>query len=321
MISQTNRFPGNKSFAFTLLDDTDDSTLENVKPIYRLLRDLGMRTTKTAWPMACPEGSRLYFAAETLQDAHYLEFVKELVDSGFELASHGATMESSSRGRTERGLAFIKKEFDTDFRLHCNHGRNIDNIYWGLGRYQSPPIRLTVNILQRFIKAQQYAGHLNGSHYFWGDLCRERFKYVRNFTFNKLDISNIPPGHPYRIRSTPYVNFWFSTADAPDVNSFNQLVNKESVDEMISNGGYTIISTHLGKGFVRDGKVDQQVKDIMTYISKQNGWFVPASNLLDFLLQGVERTEITALDQFYLELLHIKGRLLDKTRNKLRGVR
>ena len=40
-------FPNGKRFAFTILDDTDVATLANVRPIYRLLEEVGMRTTKT----------------------------------------------------------------------------------------------------------------------------------------------------------------------------------------------------------------------------------------------------------------------------------
>ena len=40
--------PTGKRFAFSILDDTDDSTLENVEPLYAILRDHGFRTTKTA---------------------------------------------------------------------------------------------------------------------------------------------------------------------------------------------------------------------------------------------------------------------------------
>jgi hypothetical protein len=53
-----NRFPNNKKFAFTILDDTDLSTAENVGPVYRLLAELGMRTTKSVWPLASVRGGR-----------------------------------------------------------------------------------------------------------------------------------------------------------------------------------------------------------------------------------------------------------------------
>ena len=70
--------PDGKQFIFTILDDTDDATVDNVKPVYDLLDELGFRTTKTVWPLDCPEGSNLYFAAQTLQDPDYLAFIREL---------------------------------------------------------------------------------------------------------------------------------------------------------------------------------------------------------------------------------------------------
>src|SRR5437899_12303427 len=101
-------FPGGKRFAFSILDDTDDSTLENVKPIYDLLRERGLRTTKTVWPLACPEGSRHFFAADNLQNEAYRDFVHELVEAGCEVAFHGATVESSGRGRRNQGRALLR---------------------------------------------------------------------------------------------------------------------------------------------------------------------------------------------------------------------
>ena len=45
------RWPDGKAFAFSVFDDTDLSTLENAPAVYRLLRDLGFRTTKSVWPL------------------------------------------------------------------------------------------------------------------------------------------------------------------------------------------------------------------------------------------------------------------------------
>ena len=45
-------WPQGKRFAFTIVDDTDMSTVENVGPVYDFLSELGLRTTKTIWPIA-----------------------------------------------------------------------------------------------------------------------------------------------------------------------------------------------------------------------------------------------------------------------------
>jgi hypothetical protein len=155
-------FPDGKRFAFTILDDTDDATLENVRPVYDRLRELGFRTTKTAWPMDCPEGSRIYFAADTLQRQDYLDYVRSLVEAGFELGSHGATMETSLRERTQQGLAFLEREFGFLPRVHANHGQNRENVYWGLERFQSPLIRPLISMVGHHSRGQ-FAGESEDS--------------------------------------------------------------------------------------------------------------------------------------------------------------
>ena len=276
-------FPNHKRFAFTILDDTDDATLVNVEPVYRALRTYGLRTTKTVWPLDCPEGSRLFFAGETLQNKDYCRFVHGLVQDGFELALHGATMESSLRERTVRGLEFLKKEFGAYPKLFCNHGFNRENVYWGSERFQSGLFRQLARFISRD-RSEKYEGHERESPYFWGDLCQERVKYVRNFTFRRLDMLEVNPDMPYRLRQTRYVNYWFSTSDAPDVGAFNRLLTRRSIDQLEDDGGLCIISTHLGKGFAKDGKLNPETDEILKYISMKDGWFVPVSEILDHLL-------------------------------------
>src|SRR5690606_40955769 len=51
---EPERWPQGKRFAFSIIDDTDVATVANVRPIYRLLERLGLRATKTVWPVSCP---------------------------------------------------------------------------------------------------------------------------------------------------------------------------------------------------------------------------------------------------------------------------
>lgn len=284
-------YPDGRRFAFTILDDTDDSTLENVAPVYERLREYGFRTTKTVWPLDCPEGSREYFAADTLQRPDYLAFVRALVDDGFELALHGATMESSERERTLRGVAFLEREFGAFPRLFVNHGENRENLYWGCKRFRTPGLRQLLKALRRQ-REDEYAGEVPGSAYYWGDVACERIDYVRNFTFTGLNALAANPAMPYRVAGRPDLH-WFSTADAPDVEHFCVRVTREAVDRLEAQGGVCILSTHLGKYFARDGRVDPRFDAMLRYVAAKPGWFVPVSTLLDHLKEhapGAERT-------------------------------
>jgi len=282
------KFPHGKTFAFTILDDTDDSTLENVKPVYDSLKEYGLRTTKTVWPVDCPEGSRKFFAADTLQRKSYLEFVRQLARDGFEIAFHGATMESSKRDRTRYALDFLRNEFGAYPTLFCNHGQNRDNLYWGTKRFQTPWLRGIIALLRKEPSAY-YLGDVEGSDYFWGDLCRQHVRYVRNWTFPCLNMMDVNPEMPYRHAGTPYVHLWFSTADAPDAEAFVRLLNKRNIDRLEQAGGLCIVSTHLGKGFAREGKIDPRVQDILQTLSGRSGWYVPTSEMLDYLVETQSR--------------------------------
>ena len=155
------RFPTGARFAFTIIDDTDVATVENVAPVYRLLEDLGMRTTKTVWPLSCPEGSPNFSSSQTLEDAEYRAFALDLQRRGFEIASHGATMESSDRERTLRGLEIMRATFGSYPLVHANHAGNRENLYWGTSRIDHPVARALYRLMQPNTDA--YGGHVPGS--------------------------------------------------------------------------------------------------------------------------------------------------------------
>jgi hypothetical protein len=301
-------WPAGKRFAFSVLDDTDDSTLDNVRPMYAMLQEYGFRTTKTVWPLDCPEGSRNFFAAETLQNKAYLGFVHELAEAGFEIASHGATMESSRRERTLEGLEFLRSEFGQYPRLFCNHGQNRENIYWGSKRFHSAPLRRLGHILG-LEGAHGYEGDTEGSPFFWGDVCREVIQYVRNLTFHRLNVLEADPALPYHVAHAPYVRYWFSTADAPDVEAFNRLLTRKRIDQLEARGGVCIVSTHFGKGFARDGRVNPVTAALLAHLAEKAGWFVPVSTVLDRLRQGGRGRTLTQTEILRLELRFLLDRI------------
>jgi hypothetical protein len=308
-------FPDSARFAFTILDDTDDATVENVQPVYDLLTELGFRTTKTAWPLDCPEGSRLYRAGQTLANGAYLAFVRDLIGRGFEAAYHGATMESSVRERTERGLQTFSSLLGVKPSIYCNHGQNLENLYWGSARYRAPTIRIPVALAERVLGKPRYLGHVPGSPYFWGDLCRAQFRFVRNFTFSTLNNGTIPPCGPYRLNSTPWVQYWFNTADAPDAAQFKRLVTPRKVRQLCDEGGVCILSTHLGKRFATNGRVDPEVEDTFRYIASLPGWFRPVSEVLEFQLAQRPKETLSAWAQLQLEGRHVADRIRDRVRS------
>lgn len=275
-------FPGGRRFAFSILDDTDVATVENVRPVYRLLDALGMRTTKTVWPLACPEGSRDFAASQTLEDPEYLDFVLWLRGRGFEVTWHGATMEPSERARTEAGLERFRALLGAYPRIHANHAYNRENLYWGPDRVDQPLLKA---VIQRALPTPEgfYAGHVEGSPFWWGDLAAAHVEYARNLTFDEVNLARINPSMPYHDPARPLVRWWFSCSDAEDRSEFAELLRPDRQDRLEREGGWCIVATHLGKGFARDGEVDRLVRRRLEMLAGRDGWFAPVGEILDFL--------------------------------------
>jgi len=96
-------WPQGKDFAFTIFDDTDYATIENVPVVYSLLNDLGFKTTKSVWPIS-GTGKPLGKGA-TCENDKYLKWILELKGKGFEIGYHMATFHTSRREETIAAIA------------------------------------------------------------------------------------------------------------------------------------------------------------------------------------------------------------------------
>lgn len=276
-----NSFPDNKKFAFTIFDDTDLSTVKNIAPIYRLLTDLEMRTTKSVWPLATVPGGK--YGGCSLQDPEYLKFVLELRDAGFEIALHNMRNHHCSRAVVEEGFAEFRRLVGNYPRAHANHSRNRENLYWGAARFNVlKPVYATVAY---FTGERRFEGHLPATEFFWGDLCHQHVDYVRNFAFREINLDRINPTMPYHDPAKPLVKHWFSSGDAADPESFCNLLSEANQEKLESERGVCILYTHLACGFVENGRVHPRVEELLRGVARRDGWFVPVSRLLDHLRQ------------------------------------
>lgn len=282
-----NRFPDNKKFAFSIFDDTDLSTLENVAPVYRLLEELGIRTTKSVWPLASSASARI--RGSSLQEPDYLDFVLRLRDQGFEIALHNVRNVDSTREEIKAGLEEFRRLIGYYPRSHANHCDNRDNIYWGPARFSTASGLYNVATVAHF---RVFEGELPASKYFWGDLCKERITYSRNLVFRDINTQQINPSMPYHEPGKPFVKAWFSAADGSDRWTFCHLLSEANQDRLEAQGGTCIVYTHFASGFSNNGRVHKDVEAVLRRLAARNGWFVPVSNLLDFLREQRGSLEI-----------------------------
>ena len=298
MMASNMSWPDNKRFAFTVFDDTDLATMDNVAGVYSFLRDCELRTTKSCWPIA-GDPQKGSFPGQTCEDADYLHWLQELQADGFEIAWHGATWHGVPREPLHAAMEKFAKLFHGYPTCAANHSEG-EGLYWGEHRLSGWRVPLH-NLLTRRRAANQYFGHVEGNQYFWGDLCKKRIKYFRNFVFQDINTLKSCPYMPYHDTKRPYVNHWFASSNGNNVRSFNKCISEKNQDRLEREGGACIMYTHFANGFADGKQLDPTFTKLIKRLSEKNGWFVPVKKLLDHLLKVNGRHEITDVQRRRLE--------------------
>jgi len=307
-------FPQGKDFVFSIFDDTDVATLEYIRPIYDELSQLEIKTTKSVWPLSY-SGKCDCSGSHTLEHKKYAEYIVHLKDRGFEIGLHGASMVSCQRSEIEKAFDLFLKVVGHYPRTCSAHSTNRDNLYWGMDRFSFPLFKYLYQLLSG--KSRDfYQGHQKGSPYFWGDLAFKHLDYVRNFTYHDLNLLNISKFLPYTDKSKSFVKYWFFSCDADNVEEFNIVLQEKYQDQLAKEKGICIISTHFGKGFVENGKLNEKTRKLLHSLSQKNGWFVPVSTVLDYLRTQQTATSISKFGLFMLEYKWFKDFLIHGRKKK-----
>ncbi len=302
-------FPRGKRFAFTVIDDTDCATVAKVRPIYELLHELGLRTTKTIWPLPGHHPDDRNSPAQPVTDPEYRRFIAQLQQWGFEIALHNVRSFSSERKQIEEGIAAFRAIAGYGPRVHANHMFNRDDVYWGDARLDLGLIGWLYRSLRSRRGVEPSLGHVEGSPFFWGDICKQQVRYVRGFTYPEINALRHNPSMPYRDKRRPFVNLWFSGSDGGNVFEFNRLLQEENQRKLEAEGGVCIVATHFASGFVVNGKINPEAERLLRRMAERSGWFVPVSEVLDFLAANGAGRELPWLERQRMQFFWLWSRI------------
>ena len=274
--------------------------MENAPHVYAFLRDIGVFTTKSVWPIKGTSEPQL--GGMTCDDEAYAAWAQDLQSQGFEIGLHNVTYHTSERPDIIRGLERFKTLFGQYPRVHANHFGCDEAVYWGRDRMSglAKAIYRGLNGIKRK-KDYGAGGHVEDSPLFWGDLCKEKIDYVRNFTYGDMNTLKACPYMPYFDAKRPYVNNWFASSEGAYVESYVDTISENRQDRLEDEGGACIMYTHFGFSFYKDGRLHPPFKRLMERLSKKNGWFVPVSQLLDYIQKVRGSHEITNSERGKLE--------------------
>jgi hypothetical protein len=299
------KWPDNRAFAFSVFDDPDSQTTAGLQTVYGFLSDAGLRTTIGVWPR--PPIRERNSPGQTCGDPKYRKCVEHLASRGFEIGYHNTSPHSSFRNEIVDGLDAFSDMFGKSPITMANH-YNAEAIYWGKDRLGG--VVKTVYSTVTAGRNLRFYGHVEGSPHFWGDLCKSRVRYCRNFTYDDINTLQACPWMPYYDPERPYVQYWFASSNAKNVEGFVKLVSEENQDRLEAEGGACIVYTHFGLGYVRDGALDRRVRMLIDRLKKKNGWFVPLRTLLDYLMAQRSDATITSAQRRKLEWRWLRARLL-----------
>jgi hypothetical protein len=279
------QFPDGRRFAFSVFDDTDNGTVANLSPVYDLLWESRVLTTKSVWVYP----SRGRFGGQSLMDDDYLDFILKLRSQGFEIALHDVGDGAFTRQEIAEGLEIFRRKIGEYPRLYANHAGNPSHLYWRHERFVSPVSGLYRLATTGLRPGKGTSGRSLGSQpdslHFWGDLAKHHITYMRNLLFNSIDTLACDPRMPYRIeRKARYSNLWFSSSDGHTVEELTDLLAPGNLDRLEDEGGACIVYTHFASGFVGpDGRVVRRFREAIESLARRDGWFVPVGTLLDHL--------------------------------------
>lgn len=298
-------WPEGKNFAFTVFDDTDNATLANVKGVYAFLNDCGFRTTKSVWVFDANEESQTgkeWTEGVTCQNREHVDWLKSLQSLGFEIGLHSVRAHRSNRDRIIAGIEKFYEIFGhypNSASQHLDYREN-EAMYWSDNRLSGFNKYLYNIITPNRLKGKS-RGHVEDNEYFWGDICKQKVKFMRNFVFSGINTLEACPVMPYYDEKRPYVNYWFASSEGRDVKPFNECIKEKDQDYLEASGGACIMYTHFASSFCHGGSLEQNFKLLMKRLSKKNGWFVPVSTLLDYLLKIKGRYVISDAERNRLE--------------------
>jgi hypothetical protein len=255
--------PDGYDAGIAISDDPDNGSFESFKRIYDVLADLGFPTTRSmwVWPAEEPTGTPPItggFFAPVLSEPSCLEYCRTLHEKGFELCLHGASSGNNTRQRTLEALEFQEATFGPNTTFIC-HSKNAENLYWDSRCIHG---RIAQALLRRYSDNQCF-GEVPDSRYFWGDVCRQKVRYIRLFRTNHVNTLAFNPSMPYHDFHKPFVNYWFSATKT----YLPRVAEAPALDGLCAQHGLSLLYQYMHKYVGKDGAIDPRVVDALTRLA------------------------------------------------------
>jgi hypothetical protein len=310
-------FPEGYTFGFTIIHDADCAYSRRLAPLFEAFDEFGFKLTVTAfvfwadwanngaiwreWKEAERDGGDFFAPkAVPLVDDKEREFYVELANRGHEIGIHTPSDTSDTRHDIVRAFEFFKEVFghypkvytehsgSTNKEAQANEGSKPESIYYNAD---------LLNDYGPWVWIDDEWGIPHNRHAQFYDILA-----VNGSPFNKVAEMKYGIAKGF-LRSGKWRE--------GDGDGFLAGYSDENIDLLEKNRGLALVYTHLDKKWLDSGTRQMRgaIKDQLRYLASKNGWFVPASTILD-RAQAIQKVKVYP-DETSLRIVNEGGEKLE----------
>lgn len=282
-------YPNGHNFAFTIIHDADSAYSQRLAPLFEVFDKLGLKITATLFTFwadwarkgkvwsewnALGKGEDRFFVpiGVPLEDEKEAEFYKFLALRGHEIGMHTPSDTSDTREELIRAYKYFKKVFGHYPKVyveHSNRSNKEDQSNEGANPESNYYSTDLLNFYKSWIWVDGPGALPNKKHKKFYDILA-----VNGSPFSKfaLDQYGIAKGF---VRTGKWKN---SNGDG-----FLDWYTQKNIDILSKERGLALVYTHLNYKWLdpKTRRMRKSIKNRLKYLVSKDGWFVPASKILD----------------------------------------
>lgn len=293
-------YPNGHTFAFTIVHDADSSYSRRLAPLFDEFDALNMKITATVFVYWAdwaqdgkiwsswnriddPEKKFLAPQAVPLVDDNERAFYLGLAARGHEIGMHTPSDTSDTTRRMQSAFEYFAQTFGHPPAIYVEHSTrsNKETLQNEGANPRSNYYSLAV------LKSYHPWVWVDGP---WGLPADNEPRYYDLVAFNGAPFSNEESQHYGLDKVFMRTGKWHKA----DGDGFLDEYSEANVDDLERNRGIALVYTHLDSKWLDAGthKMRAPICDRLRYITSKNGWFAPASVILD---------RVTAMKQVSLD--------------------
>lgn len=282
-------YPGGHTFAFTIVHDADSAYSQRLAPLFEVFDALNMKITATVFVFWAdwanngkiwsswnrvqdPRQKLMAPKAVPLVDSTERDFYRKLAAEGHEIGMHTPSDTSDTTAQLQQAFEYFDEVFGHFPTIYVEHSHDSNQETLGNQGENPRSEYFSLAMLKHYHPWVWVDGPLG-------------LPSESESGYYDLIASQVAPFSDEPAKRYGYDKIFARTGKwkLADGDGFLQEYSTSNVDELERNRGIALVYTHLDSKWLDPDthKMRGSLSDRLKYITSKNGWFVPASTILD----------------------------------------